>query len=125
MSVCLAEAGAASNTAVDASIVEVLRQAVGGSDPITLLAGIEGLSRVATAADLRIIENAVKGRSSVFSTIAVGNLTRSCAPDAQRSVEHIRDRTTSPQGLRAIEYEIWSTQRVREFVCQKHKGSGK
>jgi hypothetical protein len=125
MAVCLAAADAASNTATDASIVEVLRQAVGGSDPITLLAGIEGLSRVATAPDVRTIENAVKGRSSIFAVIAVGQLTRSCAPGAERAAEAMRENTSSPQGLRNIEYEIWSTQRVREFVCAARKGGGK
>jgi hypothetical protein len=125
MAVCLAAADAASNTATDTSIVEVLRQAVGGSDPITLLAGIEGLSRVATAADVRTIENTVKGRSSIFAVIAVGQLTRSCAPGAERAAEAMRENISSPQGLRNIEYEIWSTQRVREFVCAKRKGGGK
>jgi hypothetical protein len=125
MAVCLAEAPAASNTAVDASITEVLRQAVGGSNPITLLAGIEGLSRAATAAEVRIIENAVKGRSSIFAAIAVANLTRSCALGAERAAEAMREQTSSPQSLRTIEYEIWSTQRVHEFVCTKGAGGGK
>jgi len=125
MAVCLAAADAASNTAVDASIVEVLRQAVRSADPQTFLAGFEGLSRVATAADVRSIENAVKGRSSIFAVIAVAHLTRSCAPGAERAAEALRERTSSPQGLRNIEYEIWSTQRVREFVCAKRRGGGK
>ena len=125
MAVCLAEAGAASSTALDASIVEELRQAVGGSDPTTLLAGIEGLSRVATAADVRTIENAVKGRPSIFAATAVAYLTRTCAPGAERAAEAVRERTSSPQGLRNIEYEIWSTKRVREFVCAKRKGGRK
>jgi hypothetical protein len=125
MAVCLAEADAASNMAVDASMVEVLRHAIGSSDPRNFVAGVEGLSRNATGADVRLIENAVKGRSSVFSTIAVGNLTRSCAPGAGRAAQAIREHTSSPQGLRAIEYEIWSTQRLREFVCAARKGGGK
>jgi hypothetical protein len=125
MAVCLAEAGAASNTAVDDSIVEELRHAVRSADPQTFLAGAEGLSRVATSADVRIIENAVKGRSSIFAAIAVANLTRSCAPGAERSAEAMRKNTSSPQGLRNIEYEIWSTQRVHEFVCTKGASGGK
>jgi hypothetical protein len=125
MAACLAEAGAASSTAVDASIVEALREAARSADPQIFLAGFEGLSRVATAADVRIIENAVKGRSSVFAVIAVGQLTRSCAPGAERAAEAIRANTSSPQGLRNIEYEVWSTKRVREFVCGTRKGGGK
>jgi hypothetical protein len=125
MAACLAAAGAASNTAVDASIVEVLREAARSADPQSLLAGFEGLSRVATAADVRIIENAVKGRSSIFAVIAVGQLTRSCAPGAERAAEAMRENTSSPQGLRNIEYEIWSTKRVREFVCAKEGGGRK
>jgi hypothetical protein len=125
MAVCLADDGAASNTAVDASIMEALRQAVRSSDPHTFIAGLDGLSRVATAADVRIIENALKGRSSIFAAVAVGNLTRSCAPGAERAAETLRERTSSPQSLRAIEYEIWSTQRVREYVCSKRKEGGK
>jgi hypothetical protein len=125
MAVCLAEAGAASNTEVDASIMEALRQAVRSADPQTFLAGFEGLSRVATATDVRIIENAVKGRSSIFAAIAVANFTRSCAPGAERAAEAMREHTSSPQSLRTIEYEIWSTHRVREFVCAKGRGGGK
>jgi hypothetical protein len=125
MAACLAEADAASNTAVDASIVEELREAARSADPQIFLAAFEGLSRVATADDVRIIENAVKGRSSVFAVIAVGQLTRSCAPGAERAAEAIRANTSSPQGLRNIEYEVWSTKRVREFVCAKRKGGGK
>jgi hypothetical protein len=125
MAACLAEADAASNTAVDASIVEALREAARSADPQIFLAGFEGLSRVATAADVRTIENAVKGRSSIFAVMAAGNLTRSCAPGAERAAEALRENTSSPQGLRNIEYEIWSTKRVREFVCAKRKGGGK
>jgi hypothetical protein len=125
MAACLAEADAASNTAVDTSIVEVLREAARSADPQTFLAGFEGLSRVATAADVRTIENAVKGRSSIFAVIAVGQLTRSCAPGAERAAEAMRENASSPQGLRNIEYEIWSTKRVREFVCAKGGGGRK
>jgi hypothetical protein len=56
--------------------------------------------------------------------IVVGNLTRSCAPGVERAAEEIREHTSSPQSLRAIEYEIWSTQRVREFVCATRRGGG-
>jgi hypothetical protein len=125
MAACLAEAGAASSTAVDASIVEALREAARSADPQIFLAGFEGLSRVATAADVRTIENAVKRRSSIFAVIAVGQLTRTCAPGAERAAEALRENTSSPQGLRNIEYEIWSTKRVREFVCGRRKGDGK
>ena len=125
MAACLAEAGAASSTAVDASIVEALREAARSADPQIFLAGFEGLSRVATAADVRTIENAVKGRSSIFAVMAAGNLTRSCAPGAERAAEALRENTSSPQGLRNIEYEIWSTKRVREFVCGARKEGGK
>jgi hypothetical protein len=121
---CLAEAGAASSTAVDASIVEVLREAARSADPQIFLAAFEGLSRVATADDVRIIENAVKGRSSIFAVMAVGNLTRSCAPGAERAAESLRENTSSPQGLRNIEYEIWSTKRVREFLAAGGRATG-
>ena len=125
MAACLAEAGAASSTAVDASIVEALREAAHSADPQIFLAGFEGLSRVATAADVRTIENAVKRRSSIFAVIAVGQLTRTCAPGAERAAEALRENTSSPQGLRNIEYEIWSTKRVRDFVCGARKEGGK
>jgi hypothetical protein len=72
-----------------------------------------------------VIENSVKGRSSVFATVAVAHLTRSCAPGAQEAAEAILEQTSSPRGLRAIEYEIGSTQKVREFVCATPKGGGK
>jgi hypothetical protein len=125
MATCLANASAESKSAIDALIVEVLRQALSSSDPRNFVAGVEGLSRIATAADVRFIDNAVKGRSSFFSTIAVGDLTRSCAPGAQRAVADIRERTSSPQSLRAIDYQIRATQRVREFVCATRMGGGK
>jgi hypothetical protein len=125
VAVCLAKAAAASTGTTDPSVMELLRQVVGSSDPRTLFAGLEGLSRVATAADLLLIESSVKGRSSVFATVAVGHLTRSCAPGAQQAAEAIREGTSSLQGLRAIEYEIGSTYRVREFVCAARKGGGK
>jgi hypothetical protein len=66
-----------------------------------------------------------KRRSSIFAVIAVGQLTRTCAPGAERAAEALRENTSSPQGLRNIEYEIWSTKRVREFVCAKRKGGEK
>jgi hypothetical protein len=47
--------------------------------------------------------------------IAVGNLTRSCAPGAERAAKALGENTSSPQGLRNIEYEIYSTKRVR--IC--------
>ena len=102
MAACLAEADAASNTAVDASIVEELREAARSADPQIFLAGFEGLSRVATPADVRTIENAVKGRSSIFAVIAVGSLTRSCAPGAERAAEapHINTLTRRPAQYR-------------------------
>jgi hypothetical protein len=125
VAVCLTKAAAASNGTTDPSVMELLRQVVGGSDPRTLFAGLDGLSRVATAADLLLIESSVKGRSSVFATVAVGHLTRSCAMGAQQAAEAIREGTSSPQGLRAIEYEIGSTQKVREFVCAARNGWGK
>jgi hypothetical protein len=121
VAVRLAKAAAASNTLVDPSVMEVLRHVVGSSDPRSLFTGLEGLSRVATPADLQVIENSVKGRSSVFATVAVAHLTRSCAPVA----EAILEQTSSPRGLRAIEYEIGSAQKVREFVCATRKGGGK
>jgi hypothetical protein len=125
MAVCLANASAESKSAIEPSIVKVLREAVGSSDMRNFAAGAEGLSRIATVVDVRLIENAVKGRAPTFSSIAVTYLTRSCASGAQGAVAEIREHTSSQQALRAIDYQIRSTERVREFVCAARKGSGK
>jgi hypothetical protein len=122
---CLANASAESNTAIDASVVQALRQAVSSSDPRNFIVGAQGLSRIATAADVRLMEIAVKGRSQVFSSIAVDNLTRSCAAGAQRAVAEIREHTSDPRALRDIVYQIGATQRVREVACATWKGGGK
>jgi len=63
MAVCLANASAESKSAIDATIAKVLREAMISSDTRNFAAGAEGLSRIATAADVKLIENAVKGRS--------------------------------------------------------------
>lgn len=124
MAVCLANASAASKSAIDASIVKVLRQAVSSSDPRNFIAGVEGLSRIATAADVRLTENELQGRAPTFSGIAVANLTRSCAPGAMDAVAEIRERVSKPVVRRDIDYQIAVTQRVREFICAKRKGGG-
>jgi hypothetical protein len=125
IAVCLANSSAESKSTIDPSIVNVLREAVSSSDMRNFSAGAEGLSRIATVVDVRLIENAVKHRAPTFSSIAVTYLTRSCASGAQGAVAEIREHTSSQQALRAIDYQIRSTERVREFVCAARKGGGK
>jgi hypothetical protein len=129
MARCLAEASVAAGTVsksqIPASAVEELRQAVLGSDPSNFIVGMEGLTRIATAGDVRLIESAVKNRPPVLSSIAVMSLTRSCAPGAQQVVAEIRKQTSEPRTLREIDYQIGATQRVREFVCTAHKEAGR
>jgi hypothetical protein len=125
MARCFAEASAASNSRIPAAAVEELRQAVLGSDPSNFIVGVEGLTRIATAGDVRLIESAVKNRPPVLSSIAVMSLTRSCAPGAQQVVAEIREHTTQARALREIDYQIGATQRVREFVCAARKEGGR
>ena len=129
MARCFAEASAVSGTGsksqIPASAVEELREAVLGSDPSNFIVGVEGLTRVATTGDVRLIESAVKNRPPVLSGIAVMSLTRSCAPGAQQLVAEIREHTSQPRTLREIDYQIGATQRVREFVCVAPKEGGR
>ena len=125
MARCFAEASAASNSRIPAAAVEELRQAVLGSDPSNFIVGVEGLTRIATAGDVRLIESAVKNRPPVLSSIAVMSLTRSCAPGAQQVVAEIREHTSEPRTLREIDYQIGATKRVREFACANREAGRK
>jgi len=129
MARCFAEASAVSGTGsksqIPASAVEELRQAVLGSDPSNFIVGVEGLTRIATTGDVRLIESAVKNRPSVLSGIAVMSLTRSCAAGAQQLVAEIREHTSQPRTLREIDYQIGATKRVREFACANREAGRK
>jgi hypothetical protein len=125
MARCLADASVASKSRVPAAAVEELRQAVLNGDAGNFIVGMEGLTRIATAGDLRLIESVVKNRPPVLSSIAVMYLTRSCAPGAQHVVAEIREHTSQPRALREIDYQIGATERVREFACAKREGGGK
>jgi len=129
MARCFAEASAVSGTGsksqIPASAVQELRQAVLGSDPSNFIVGVEGLTRIATTGDVRLIESAVKNRPSVLAGIAVMSLTRSCAPGAQQLVAEIREHTSQPRALREIDYQIGATKRVREFACANREAARK
>lgn len=122
---CLADASAASKSGMPAAAVEELRQGVLGAEPSNFIVGMEGLTRNATAGDVRLIESAVKNRPAVVASIAVMILTRSCAPGAQQVVAEIREHTPQPRALREMDYQIGTTKRVRGFVCANSEGGGK
>jgi hypothetical protein len=109
----------ASQDKIPVAVKEQLREAVKGTDPIDFIVGVEGLARIASAADIRLIENATKGRSSVLADVVVQNLTRTCAPGAQEAVAEIRKNTTKPKAARDMDYQIGVAKRVREYICSR------
>jgi hypothetical protein len=80
--------------------------------------GVEGLARIANAADVRLIEESTKGRHSVIAEFVVQDLTHTCAPGALEAVAEIRRNTTRPKAQRDMDYQIGVTKRVREVACR-------
>jgi len=119
MAMCLAEAAAASHSTFDPSIATELRKAVKDSDDRYLMPAMEGLSRIATAADVQLIVDVVKQRRTFFSDIAVFDLRTTCAPGAAEAADQIRERVKDLQVRDRIDYQIKSTERVREGICGK------
>jgi hypothetical protein len=116
MAACLAEAGAASRATADPTIAAELRKAVKGRDAGDLAAGMEGLSRIATRADVQVIVDAAR-RWPPFAAFAVGDLSTTCAPGAVKGAVTIRSFTTSARGRDWMNGEIYVTERVREGIC--------
>jgi hypothetical protein len=81
---------------------------------------VGGLARIASAADVKLIIESVKGRHSVIADVVVGDLTHTCAPGAQEAVAEIRKNTTRPKAARDMDYAVGVTKRVREYVCGAH-----
>jgi hypothetical protein len=117
ISVCLAEASAASHTAVDPSVAAELRKAVQSTDFDLLIGGMAGLSRIATAADVQLIVDAAKRAPAIFAHIAAAHLRTTCVPGAAEAAENLREWTTSQRVREQIDFEIRSTERVREGIC--------
>jgi hypothetical protein len=117
MALCLAEANAASHTQADPSVAAELRKSVKSDDAHLRIEGMEGLSRVATAADVGLIVNAAKGGPAIFAHIAAADLRTTCVPGAAEAAETLREWTTSQIVREQIDFEISSTERVREAIC--------
>jgi len=119
MAVCLAEASAASHTAVDPSVAAELRRATQSEDLFLRIEGMAGLSRIATAADVRLIVDAAKRGPAILAHIAAADLRTTCVPGAAAAAENLRKWTTSQRVREQIDYEIRSTERVRQGICGK------
>ena len=119
MAVCLAEASAASHAAVDSSVAAELRRAVQSEDLFLRIEGMVGLSRIATPADVQLIVDAAKRGPAIFAHIAAAELRTTCVPGAAEGAENLREWTTSTKVREQIDYEIRSTERVREEICGK------
>jgi hypothetical protein len=118
MAVCLAGASAASHTAADPSVAAELRNSVKSEDAVLRIRGIEGLSRIATAADIRLIVDAAKGGPAIFAHIAAAHLRTTCVPGAAEAAESLKEWTTSQRVREQIDFEIRSTERVRKGICR-------
>ena len=123
LAACLAEAGAASRVAADPAIAAELRKAITGKDASNLAAGMEGLSRVATKADVQLIVDMAR-RWPPFAAFAVGDLSTSCAEGAAKAAVTIRNFTTSARGRDWMDGEIYVTERVREGICGEDGNHG-
>jgi hypothetical protein len=99
-----------------ALIAAELPKAVKNHDAGDLAAGIEGLSGIATKADVQLVVDAAR-RWPPFAAFAVGNLSTTCAPGAAKAAVTIRHFTTSARGRDWMDGEIHVTERVREGIC--------
>jgi hypothetical protein len=127
MAVCLAEASAASHTEADPSVAAELRKSVKSDDAHLRIEGMEALSRIATATDIGMIVEAAKEGPAILAHIAAADLRTSCVPGAAEAAETLREWTTSERVRDQIDFEIKSTERVREAICIKnvHEAGGR
>jgi len=116
LAVCLADASASFRAVADSSIATELRKSVKSGDFPGVVAGMEGLSRIATAADIRLIVDAVR-RLPQFAVFAVGDLSTTCAPGAVKAAIAIRDSMTKWKDRDWMDGTILVTERVREGIC--------
>ena len=119
MAMCLADAHAVSGApgALDSSIAAELRKALKNGDARYLIAGMEGLSRIASAADIQLIASAVRRQRQFFAQFAVGALSTTCAPGAAEAAANLREWVTNQRIRDQIDYEIKSTEKVRAAIC--------